>query len=252
MDLRERMKARAQKLSGQKWYEIRAEADTATVRIYDEIGYWGVTADQFARDVAAITTDKIEVQINSPGGDVFDGLAIYNTLRMHPAHVTTRVDGLAASAASIISQAGDHRVIVESAQLMIHEAWGVAVGPASELRDFADLLEQQNKVLAGIYASRSGGDVDVFLGLMSDETWLTDQAAVDLGLADEVFVPEPASAPAAAFTGTVTAASVPVFSATSASASGYIAVTPQASEEIEAVVPPEILRDVWALDHPAP
>lgn len=195
--VRERMRARVPQAG--RWYEIRnQDGDKAVVRIYDEISYWGITADDFAREIAAISTPEIEVQINSPGGDVFDGLAIYNALRTHPAHITTRVDGIAASAASVIVQAGDRRVIVESAQLMIHEAWGLAIGPAREMREFADLLDKQNDVIAGIYATRSDKDVAHFRELMSTDTYLTDQEAVDLGLADEVYVPPRKGADAAA------------------------------------------------------
>lgn len=201
MDLYERMRARVQTHAAKptNWYEIRNDADSSVVRIYDEIGFWGVTAADFARDLEAIASPKIEVQINSPGGNVFDGIAIYNTLRTHPAKITTRVDGLAASAASVIAQAGDRRVMVQASQMMIHEAWGAAIGPADELREFADLLDQQNDVLASIYATRAHKPAEEFRALMAAETWLTDQAAVDLGLADEVFNPEPADAENAAW-----------------------------------------------------
>lgn len=168
------------------WYSIKNQADKATIRIYEEIGYWGVSASDFAADLDAITAPEIEVQISSPGGDVFDGVAIYNTLRAHPATITTRVDGLAASAASIIVQAGDRRVMLSASQMMIHNAWGLTVGSADDMRDAADVLERQNEVLAGIYAARSGRDAAEFKKLMSAETWLTDQGAVDAGLADEV------------------------------------------------------------------
>lgn len=182
------------------WYEIKAQQeDTAVIRIYDTIAPFGVTADDFVRELADLTASEVEVQINSRGGDAFDGLAIYNALRAHPARVTTRVDGVAASAASVIAQAGDHRVMMSSAQMMIHEAWGIAIGPAAEMRAFADLLDQQNEIMARLYAARAGGDVDHFRGLMATETWLTDEKAVELGLADEVFEParkETAPAPA--------------------------------------------------------
>lgn len=189
---RDRFKERMSAVVGNRLagFEVRnADGDRAVVRIYEEIGYWGVSAEDFARALSGITANEIEVQINSPGGDVFDGIAIYNSLRTHPAKVTTRVDGIAASAASVIAQAGDHRVMVQAGQMMIHEAWGVAYGPADEVRDFADLLDQQNDIIAGIYAQRSGGDQDELRQLMAATTWLTDQGAVDLGLADEVFVP---------------------------------------------------------------
>lgn len=201
MDLRARMRERFPK-AGTRWYEIRNQGGRAVVRIYQEIGYWGVTAEDFATELAALTASEIEVQINSPGGDVFDGLAIYNALRAHPARVVTRVDGIAASAASIIAQAGDHRVMTQHAQMMIHEAWGVAVGPAQELRDFADLLDKQNDVLAQIYADRAAREdrpAEFFRALMAQgDTYLTDVETVDHGLADEILVPDRKDAPAPA------------------------------------------------------
>lgn len=203
--LRAKTRERAPKITGRAWYEIKnQDGDTATVRIYDEIGYWGTTADQFASDLDAITAAEIEVQINSPGGEVFDGIAIYNVLRAHPAKITTRVDGIAASAASIIVQAGDHRVMLAAGQLMIHEAWGLCVGPADDMRAYADILEQQNGVLAGIYAARSGRPVDEMRALMTAETWLTDHGAVDAGLADEVIEPAGADTTTTNATGTTT------------------------------------------------
>lgn len=186
--MRSRVLARLPQQRG-NWYEINAQDDKAVIRIYDEISFWGITSDDFARELAQVKASEIEVQINSPGGDVFDGLAIFNSLRAHPARVTTRVDGVAASAASVIAQAGDHRVMMSSAQMMIHEAWGLAIGSAAEMRAFADVLDQQNDVMARLYASRAGGDADEFRALMATETWLTDAKAVELGLADEVFEP---------------------------------------------------------------
>src|SRR6266536_2578100 len=91
---------------GSAWYRIKAQAGTAEIAIYEEIGMWGITAGDFLAELKALDVKQIDVRINSPGGDVWDGLAIYNSLRDHPAAVTTYVDGLAASAASIIVQAG--------------------------------------------------------------------------------------------------------------------------------------------------
>lgn len=178
------------------WFRVEASDDRAVVRIYDEISWWGVTAAEFADQIAALDVGEIEVQINSPGGSVFDGLAIFNALRAHRARIITRVDGLAASAASAIVQAGDHRVMMSSSQMMIHEAWGLCVGSAGEMRDMADVLDQQNTILADLYAARAGGDIDSIRALMSAETWFTAQEAVDAGLADEVYTPPRQEAPA--------------------------------------------------------
>lgn len=195
--MRKRVLARLPQQQRGSWYEIKAlDEGKAVIRIYDEISWFGVTADDFARELAAVSASELEVQINSPGGDAFDGVAIYNALRAHPARVTTRVDGVAASAASIIAQAGDHRVMMTSAQIMIHEAWGIVIGPASEMRGFADQLDKLNDIMARLYATRAGGDAEHFRELMATETWLADTEAVEAGLADEVFEPPRQDAPA--------------------------------------------------------
>lgn len=202
--LRERMRDRVSPRNS-RWYDIRnQDGDKAVLRVYDEIHWlFGVTPEDFARDLEAITAPEIEVQINSPGGDVFDGIAIYNALRSHPARVTTRVDGIAASIASVIVQAGDQRTMLSGSQMMVHEAWGLAIGPAGEHREMADLLDKQTDVIAGIYAERSDREVGEFRDLMTAETWLTAQEAVDAGLADEVVNPaEQPSEPVAARSGT--------------------------------------------------
>ena len=173
-----------------------AAGDEAVVRIYDEIWWLGVNAQDLARDLDAITAPEIRVEINSPGGDVFDGIAIYNALRVHPARITTRVDGIAASIASVIAQAGDHRVMVASSQMMIHNAWGLAIGDHQDHSEMAELLKMQDGIIADIYASRSGGDIEGFRDLMGAETWLTAENAVELGLADEVLTPAAKEAPA--------------------------------------------------------
>lgn len=176
--------------------------ETAVLRVYDEISYWGISALDVIAELDRITAPAIRVEINSPGGDVFDGIAIYNALRSHPATVTTQIDGLAASIASVIVQAGDTRVVQPAGQLMIHNAWGLVVGDRNDHSDMARLLEQQDNVIAGIYAARSGRDVDEFRALMDAETWLTGAAAVELGLADTAQIATP---PAAQTRQTVTA-----------------------------------------------
>jgi ATP-dependent Clp endopeptidase proteolytic subunit ClpP len=171
-------------------YTITNLADgEAVVRIYDEIWDLGVNALDLAADLDGIDADHIRVEINSPGGSVFDGIAIYNALRNHPAHVTTRVDGIAASIASVIAQAGDTRIMVTGSQMMIHNAWGMTVGDRNDHTDMAAVLGQQDEVIASIYAARSGKPADEFRALMDAETWLTAERAVEAGLADEVYEP---------------------------------------------------------------
>lgn len=162
----------------------------ATIRIYDEIGFFGITAEAFADEIEDITADEIEVQINSMGGDVFDGIAIYNALRTHEARITTRVDGMAASIASVIVQAGDERIMLTGSQMMIHPAWGFAMGDASVMRKLAEILDKQTDIVAGIYTERAGDGG--FRELMDAETWFDADETVEAGLADQVVVPDAA------------------------------------------------------------
>lgn len=185
---------RRKKLESKNWYEIKNQTgDLAEIRIYDEIGWFGITAENFVRDLDDITAPEIIVAINCPGGDVFDGIAIYNALRSHPAKVTTRVDSLAASIASIIAQAGDQRIMLSSSQMMIHDAWGLTIGNARDMREMADLLDRQSDILAGIYAGRGTGDVAHYRDLMEKDSWFTDEETVAEGLADEVIDPSDAT-----------------------------------------------------------
>lgn len=175
------------------WYRITNKAGEGVapeVFIYGEVGWDGVTADDLIRDLAAIEADNISVRINSPGGSVFGGIAIYNALRTHPASVTVLVDSIAASVASVIAQAGDTRKMVQHSQMMIHEAQGIAIGAGSEIREYADLLDKQSDLIAAIYADRAGKSSSVFRALMNAETWFTAEEAVAEGLADEVLIPE--------------------------------------------------------------
>jgi ATP-dependent Clp endopeptidase proteolytic subunit ClpP len=170
------------------WYRINNLAGTgaAEVWVYDEIGWFGVSAQDFVRELTAIKADKIDLHISSPGGDVFDGLAIYQALRNHPAQVTTYVDSLAASAASFIAMAGDVRLIAPHAQMMIHEAWGMCVGNAADMAKMQDELDRLSGNLAGIYANRAGGDAETWRAAMRAETWYSAEEAVAAGLADRV------------------------------------------------------------------
>lgn len=171
------------------WYRIQNVADGPTrVDIYDEIGgswlFGGVSAVDFVAELATIQGD-LEVHINSPGGDVFDGLAIYNSLAQRPGNVVTVIDGLAASAASFIAQAGKVRVIAPGAMMMIHDAAGMCMGNASDMRELADLLDKVSDNLAAIYADRTGR-ADGWRDAMRQETWYTADEAVAAGLAHKL------------------------------------------------------------------
>lgn len=178
------------------WYRMRNAADnpedpeTTEVFIYDEIGgLCGISADEFVRDLQDIKSPKIDVRINSPGGSLFDSIAIYNALVKHPAQVTTYVDALAASGASIIAMAGDECVVMVGGQLMIHDALGLEMGNARDMREMADFLDKQSQNIATIYAAKSGNDdVEMWRNLMLAETWMFADEAVEAGLADSVYV----------------------------------------------------------------
>lgn len=171
------------------WFKIQnlAGGSTASIYVYDEIGYWGVTASDFVAELSELTgVTQIDLHINSPGGDVFEGLAIMNCLRAHPANVTTYVDGIAASIASVIAMAGDQIIMGPHSQLMIHEGSALCIGNAADMRKTAELLDFQSDNIAGVYAARAGGTVEDWRALMVAETWYTAEEAVSAGLADEV------------------------------------------------------------------
>lgn len=192
-----RVKVKATNDRNRSWYRITNSSDTTEIYIYDVIGEWGVTALNFVDELRKTNTNRIDVHINSEGGEVFDGLAIYESIRQHPAFVTTYVDGLAASAASFIAQAGDKRVMARNARMMIHSAGIVggvmAVGNSEQLLEHAKvvvelaaLLNDLSDNIADIYAEKSDKTAKQWRKIMNDEKWFSAQEAVDAGLADEV------------------------------------------------------------------
>ncbi|MFI9154497.1 head maturation protease, ClpP-related [Streptomyces sp. NPDC053367] len=183
---------RAQAREPRSWYRItNSAADEAEVMLYDEVGGWlGATADDFINDLRGITASNILLRVNSPGGQVYEGIAIANALRAHPASVTVQVDGIAASIASVIAMAGDRVRMMPNAMLMLHDASGLTVGNAADHRETAELLDKISGNIADAYAARAGGTRDEWRQVMVQETWYTAEEAVAAGLADEV-VPTP-------------------------------------------------------------
>ena len=165
--------------------EMKAEDRVAEIYIYDEIGDWGTSAQTFAGMLAELDVETINLYINSPGGSAWDGVAIHNALRRHPAKVNGFVDGIAASASSLIAMASDHLTMNASSQLMIHEASGVAWGDADTMRSTADLLDKLSDSYADAYARRAGGSREGWRQVMRNETWYTAEEAVLAGLADD-------------------------------------------------------------------
>lgn len=173
------------------------DGTTARLRIFDAIDswgeWWGMSAKEFAAALDELPShiDTVELLINSPGGDVFDGLAIVNTMRAHQARTVAVVQGIAASAASFIAAAADELVMAPNSTLMIHDAWGICVGNATDMAATAGMLDKTSGNLAEIYAAKAGTPVDEWREAMKAETWYTADEAVAAGLADRV-VEQPA------------------------------------------------------------
>jgi len=181
--------------SGRTWYTIENAAapagESAVIHLYDMIGDWGITAADFARDLAGIRATSIELRVSCEGGEVFDGLAIYETLRRHPADITAYVDGIAASSASFVVCAANKIVMAKRGRMMIHDAHGVVMGNARDMREMAQLLDDLSDTIADIYTERSGTRESWRAAMRAaeggpDGTWYDAESAVRAGLADEV------------------------------------------------------------------
>lgn len=177
------------------WFRIEnsaEDAESTDVYVYDSIGGWfGMFADEFIEAIGQIKTPKMNIRLNSPGGSVFEGIAIANAIRNHPANVTVYVDSLAASIASVIALAGDRVVMMPQSQFMVHNASGAAYGDATEMTKMADLLDKQSRNIAEAYAQHTGRPVAEWQQYMAAETWFTAEEAVAVGLADEVMPMRP-------------------------------------------------------------
>ncbi|MFK5949268.1 MAG: Clp protease ClpP [Methylococcales bacterium] len=165
------------------WYSMKGADDNgnAEIKIYDVIGWPFIDAETFLNDLSRMQADTIKVKINSPGGDVFDGTAIYNALADHPAKIITSVEGIAASMASIIALAGNERVIYKNAQFMIHNAWTIAWGDYNDLEKSAELVKSISGQMAETYADKTGKSQKEIQQLMDETTWFTGEESVDFG-----------------------------------------------------------------------
>ena len=175
---------------GRDWCRIEAKQDdgvaTADLYLYDEIGYWGTSASDLVQQVANLGVDAINVFINSPGGDAWDGVAMMNVLRRHKATIHVTVDGIAASAASLIAMAGDTITMARGSEMMIHDGSGLAYGNAATMHEMASLLDKLSDSYADAYAARAGGNAADWRDIMRAETWYTAAEAVTAGLADRL------------------------------------------------------------------
>lgn len=173
-------------------YQVRNVADSVTeVLLYDEIGEdpffgGGISAKTFVEDLNAIDTPEIHLRINSPGGNVFEGITMLNAIRRHPSKVTAYVDGLAASAASFIAMGADEIVMSRNSQMMIHDARGIGMGPAEVMLDLGERLNKASDNIASVYAGKAGGTPKQWREAMTAESWYYDKEAVQAGLADRV------------------------------------------------------------------
>lgn len=188
------------KMSGpvnqKSWFRMQAKEDqTADIYIYDEIGGWGISARRFTEDLISLgNLSHINLHIHSPGGEVFDGIAIYNQLKNHSATITVFIDGLAASMASVIAMVGDTVIMPKNAMMMIHKPWGVSWGDANDMREYADLLDKLENVLIPAYVAKTGKTTEEITAMLEQETWLDGDECVEHGFADKVIEPVKAMA----------------------------------------------------------
>lgn len=154
-----------------------------TILVFDEIGWGGITAQMISRELEFANGEDIEIRVNSPGGDVFEGITIYNMLRNYSGNVRVVVDGLAASIASIIALGGDEIIMNEGSFFMIHNPWSGAMGEANDFRKQADVLDSIRDQLLGIYQKATGMSEEEIVSMMDEETWLTAEQAIEMGFA---------------------------------------------------------------------
>ena len=169
--------------------QFNAKNQKAEILIYEDIGdYWsGVTAKGFNDELKALgDISEINVRLNSGGGNVFDGIAIYNTLKNHKAKVNIHIDGLAASIASIVAMAGDTISMAKNGFMMIHDPWIMTAGTAEDLRKTADTIDGVREQLLDTYIRRTGGDREQISDMMSAETWMNSDEAMKNGFVDSV------------------------------------------------------------------
>lgn len=171
----------------QTWYNLKAAADkTPVLSIFDDIGAYGVSAKNFLNDLRSVTGAEVAVEINSPGGDFFAGLAIYNGLRASGKKITVKVLGLAASAASLVAMAGDTIEMAENSFLMVHKTLTGMLANADGMRETAEVLDKFDAGLVSIYAKRTGKSAEEITALLEAETWMSAQEAFDAGFATAV------------------------------------------------------------------
>lgn len=169
-------------------YAFKNEAEVASIKIYDEIASdgWGISVKDIDEQIKDLGNKPLDIHINSYGGEVFEGFAIYNTLKDYKGYKTVYIDGIAASIASVIAMCGDKIVMSKASMLMIHNASGFAYGNAEEMQKVVNALEQINSVIRGIYVAKTGMSEDEIKNLMDNETYLQPQECLEYGFIDEI------------------------------------------------------------------
>ena len=172
----------------ENWYNIKSKKSTKVVDVYifDEIGSFGMNAQSFIEEIKEYKNSSINLHINCVGGDVFDGMAIYNILKKRSAKTTVYIEGIAASMGSVIALAADSVVMAENSLFMIHNAWGGAMGEAKEMKKTAALLDKISGEIADIYVKKTNLPLDKVKEMMDEETWLNADEALDLGFIDSI------------------------------------------------------------------
>lgn len=168
------------------WYSISAKSQAADIYVLDEIGAYGVTAKAFIGELGPLAGRPLTLHINSPGGDMFAALAIYNALDTYPGKVTAVVEGVAASAASFIAMAADYVIMPENSLMMIHDAHGAIAGGVEAMNEGATLLKNLNSAMADAYAAKTGLEKHRIVALMAATTWMTALEAESMGFCDEM------------------------------------------------------------------
>jgi len=171
----------------EKWYNIQNKAgETADIYIFDEIGTYGVTAQDFISEIKGLKDMPINLRINSLGGDVFDGMAMYNVIKRREAKTTVYIEGIAASIATIIALGADEVIMAENSLFMIHNAWGGTSGEAKDMRKTAETLDKITSELTDIYVKKTGLSFEALAEMMDEETWLNAEEAFALGFIDTI------------------------------------------------------------------
>ena len=171
----------------EKWYNINSKASKVVdVYIFDEIGMGGVNAQGFIEEIKSFKDSPMNLHINCVGGDVFDGMAIYNIIKKRTATTTVYIEGIAASMGSVIALAANKVVMAENSLFMIHNAWGGAMGEAKEMKKTAKLLDKISGEIADIYVKKTKLPYDKVKEMMDEETWLNAEEALELGFIDSI------------------------------------------------------------------